>query len=213
MTPNLSKIEAQPGCAAPVRVRLKDFAAAKPESYPGLKRAMAVTVERPWEWSNFLPWRWGRLFWATIAWRIRANTGGRASHFMIYAGGGQCLSQDIKYGAVHLKKYRGCILRFLDPSHWTQEMRNKLVADATVRFGAGYSFQGILGQLLEAKTGDESWPEKLDEEDDYCSEAGCEQYRDQEPTYGGKGSCQKDPDELEAWMIDQGWPCLAIYLV
>lgn len=175
--------------------------------YPGLLRAMAVCVERPWRFS-LNP---GRLFWMLIAWRIRARSGARASHFMNYAGGGKYASQGPSFGAATMDDYRGCTLRHYDPPGWNQAQRDSLVADAMVRVGDPYSWKGLAAQFLRDITGDESWPERLDEEADICSEAGCELYRRQDPTYGGPGPCSKKrPGELEKWMQEQGWECVEV---
>ncbi len=113
--------------------------------------------------------------------------------------------------APHLDEYLGCLLRHYDPPGWAQAQRDSLVADAMVRVGDPYSWKGILAQLLRDITGDDSWPERLNEEADICFEAGCELYRRQIPAYGGPGSCsRKRPGDLERWMLKEGWECIEV---
>lgn len=180
------------------------------QGWPHLLRAMAVTVYRPWR-TTINP---KRLFWMLIAWRIRARSGAEASHYMDYAGGGKYASQASSFGAATVADYKGCVLKHFDPPDWTQAQRDSMVADAMCRVGDPYSYRGIVAQLLRDVTGDDSWPERLGEEADICSEAGCELRRKQEPGFGGSEPCSKQrPGDLEAWMIKNGWRCVEVHVL
>lgn len=198
-----------PGAAeAPVAdVGLADYAA---RGWPDLVRGMVVTVERPWSWR--------RPLLSLLAWRIRRWSGliagrpARASHAMLYLGAGRCASQDARYDVVRLEAYRGCVLRFWA---WPGDggQRNALVAEAVVHVGEAYGWRDIVAQLLRAATGNPAWLQALADRRWICSEAVCALLRTVLPGYLGGRSCDCTPQELEDWMLAQGWPCLALRLI
>ncbi len=184
------------------------------QGYPSLRRGMVITVERPWQWT--------RPLLSALAWGIRRESTrisghpARASHAMLYVGGGRVASQDTHYEIVRLEDYEGCILRFWDPPRADQQQRNALVAEAVVHVGQDYGYRDVLAQAMRAATGNPAWLAALgDPRKPDCSEAVCQLMRATvDLDFGGRErTCDLTPQELEDWMIAQGWRCLALRLV
>ncbi len=204
---------------APVReVRLAEYAAA---GYPDLWRGMVITVERPWSWMHPMT--------SALAWGIRRESTrisghpARASHAMLYVGGGRCASQGRHYEIIPLADYRGCTLRFWDwladnefTRHLWRDERNALGAEAVVHVGQDYGVMDVVAQQMRAATGNPAWLDVLADPLRWdCSEAVCHLVRDWiSRGFGGPGSCDKTPQELEDWMMTApGWRCVALRLV
>ena len=191
-------------------MRLADLEASH---YPCLRRGMVITVERPWLLTSPID--------SILAWGIRrsetkiSSKPARASHAMLYLGNGRCASQDRDFGVVNLRAYRGCTLRFWDAPGANQVGRNALVAEALVHYGQDYGYLDLAAQFLRSETGNSAWLDALGDKRRWiCSEAVCELMRATlAPGYGGDGTCDRNPQEIENWMAAEKWPCVALNIV
>ncbi|MFH1033839.1 MAG: hypothetical protein V1806_04975 [Pseudomonadota bacterium] len=192
---------------------LDDYAA---RGYPDLRRAMIITVHRPWSWTHPLDSALARQIRRYQTDIIRRQIPGAPEatehHAMIYAGGGWCWSQDNEFELVHLRAYRGCVLTFWD-ADWSQEVRNSLVAECAPHNGASYGYRDLGAIYAWAATGRESWLEALEDRQRWiCSESVCtlvSVFADPRIS-AGQDCVKRVPQVLANWMLGIGYLPLAL---
>lgn len=199
-----------------------DLTAYAAQRYPDLRRAMIVTVHRPFglraPLESILAARIRHH--STVIIRLERPEAPEASehHAMLYAGGGWCWSQGREWGLVHLREYRGCVLTFWSRLQGPEMLRGEgnrehLLAECAPHNGAPYGYRDIAAIWAWAVTGRQDWLGALGDRAHWiCSESVVELIRRHYyHAYGGdRPALEMIPQRLANWMLTNFYTPLAL---